>query len=466
MNPTAGDPDDTAGPVGDTTPLPAPQGDEELERLRRENDELRQARSHERSSAIWRAVRATIVVILLVLGTILAFATPVAIWGRNQLLNTDRYVSTVAPLASDPRVQDAVIKIVDDQVEPYLDVASLLQENLPTNLANLLTGPVNSALHNVVNTVVTKFVQSDAFPTLWVQMNRAAHSAIVALLTGGTTNGGITTNNGVIDLNLAPVIDQVKLKLVDAGVTVASRIPPINATFQLAKVKGLEHTQDLVRTFNNITIALPWIVLALFGAAIAIDRRHRRRLVTSALCIAGAMVGLRLVLAAAKAYYLNKRPGTYMTRDGAAFVFDTVTRYLVDGIRIVFLVALIVALVAAFFGPSRPAKAVRRGLRGGWTGSRDWIGGRMPDSAFGRFLAEWRTPLTWGVLGVAAVLLIAFGDLGWGTFLTIAIIAVLVVLFVQAAGRHGVAAEDEGADSDAADAEDAGSQSSGTQPAS
>jgi hypothetical protein len=229
-------------------------------------------------------------------------------------------------------------------------------------------------------------------------------------------------------------------------------------------VKGLDQTQSLVRLFNNITIALPWIVLALFGAAIAIDRRHRRRLVSSALCIAGAMVVLRLLLAAAKSYYLNKRPGTYMSRDGAAFVFDTVVRFLVDGIRIVFIVALVIAFVGALFGPSRPAVSIRHAFRHGWTGSRDWVGGRMPESAFGHFLAEWRTPLTWGVLGIAAVLLIAFGDVGWGAFLTIVIVAVLCVLIVQAAGRRRSADGSGEAESDTLAAHDAADPQGGAAP--
>jgi hypothetical protein len=339
-----------------------------------------------------------------------------------------------------------------------------LQDNLPSRLAGTLTSPINSALQGVVNTVVTKFVQSDAFPTLWVQMNRAAHATLVALLTGkGTPQGGISTTNGVIDLHLAPVIDQVKARLVSAGLSVASRIPPIDATFQLAQVKGLEKTQKMVRTFNTLALALPWFVLLLFGAAIAIDRRHRRRLVTSALCIAGAMVALRLLLAAAKSFYLNKRPGTYMTRDGAAYVFDTVTRYLVDGIRIVFIVALIIAFIAALFGPSRPALAIRRGASKAWSGSRDWIGGRMPDTAFGRFLGEWRTALTWGILGVAAVLLIAFANVGWAAFLTIVIIAVICVLFVQAAGRRGAPERSE--DGSESDAEAEAAEASGHPPA-
>ena len=43
----------------------------------------------------------------------------VAVWTRNQVTNTDRYVTTVAPLASDPATA---------QVLTYLDVPGLTDQ--------------------------------------------------------------------------------------------------------------------------------------------------------------------------------------------------------------------------------------------------------------------------------------------------------------------------------------------------
>ena len=128
-------------------------------------------------------VRSTGVVILLVLATILALLTPVAVWGRNLLLDTDRYTQTLAPLASDPAVQDAVIKAVDKQFAEHTDVKGLAQQALPPAAAPL-AGPIANASANLVNSIVTSFVQSDAFPKLWESINRTAHSQVVNILTG------------------------------------------------------------------------------------------------------------------------------------------------------------------------------------------------------------------------------------------------------------------------------------------
>jgi len=53
----------------------------------------------------WRTILA---VLLIVVGCVLAPLAGVAVWARNQVTNTDRYVRTVAPLASDPAIQAAM----------------------------------------------------------------------------------------------------------------------------------------------------------------------------------------------------------------------------------------------------------------------------------------------------------------------------------------------------------------------
>jgi hypothetical protein len=53
----------------------------------------------------WRSVVATL---LIVIACILAPLAGVAVWTKNLVTDTDRYVATVAPLARDPAIQNAV----------------------------------------------------------------------------------------------------------------------------------------------------------------------------------------------------------------------------------------------------------------------------------------------------------------------------------------------------------------------
>ena len=142
------------------------------------------------SGPVSRQRRRTIVaVVLIVIGCVLAPLAGVAVWARNQVTNTDRYVRTVAPLASDPAIQTAVADQITAQVFTYLDVQgltnqavdALAEQGVRPQLADRLrgfAGPLASGIQSFVRTEVGKIVQSQAFADAWVQANRVAHQAL------------------------------------------------------------------------------------------------------------------------------------------------------------------------------------------------------------------------------------------------------------------------------------------------
>ena len=82
----------------------------ELQRLRAEVAQLRASQTGRagragrsgRSGRAGRSGRWAGAVTLLLVAVLLGIASIVAVFARNQLLDTDRYVATVAPLARDP----------------------------------------------------------------------------------------------------------------------------------------------------------------------------------------------------------------------------------------------------------------------------------------------------------------------------------------------------------------------------
>lgn len=68
--------------------------------------------------------------VLLVLGAAMLPTAVVTVWARTQLLDTDRYVQTVAPLADDPVIEDSVANRIAQKVSDEIDVKSLAQEGL------------------------------------------------------------------------------------------------------------------------------------------------------------------------------------------------------------------------------------------------------------------------------------------------------------------------------------------------
>src|SRR3954453_21836896 len=78
-----------------------------LDELQRRNTALEEAAGSppHRPVAVLRSIA---VVVLVTLGALMATASVPTIWGRNLVLDTDRYVATLQPLASNPGVRSAV----------------------------------------------------------------------------------------------------------------------------------------------------------------------------------------------------------------------------------------------------------------------------------------------------------------------------------------------------------------------
>ena len=397
---------------------------DELEAVRARNAELETKKPHGPAAI----ARNTGVVLLLVLATLCMTLAPVSIWGRNLVLNTDRYVKILTPVASNPGVQDLVIKAVDKQVNAQIDIQSIVEQTLPPK-ASILAGPLQGAVSGLVNTVTTRFVQSPAFKTLWVQINRTAHTQIVYLLTGkNPTNGALTvTSNDELVLQLAPIVAQVKDQLVAAGLSVASHIPVVSTTINIAQVKGITSARKAVKWLNTIADVLPWLALALFAGAIAAARRRRRMLMISAYCTIGAMglVGLGLLIG--RDVYLNNIDPNVVPHDTAKYLYDTLVRYLRDGIRIVALIALLVAIGAWLAGPSRRAVAFRHRASTDSDSAVAWVA----HGAVGRVVTEHTTACRVTIVVLALVVLLFFTSLTLVAFLVIAAVAAVLLLGIE-----------------------------------
>ena len=145
--------------------------------------------------------------ILVALSIVVFTVTVPAAWGARTVLNTDRYVATVAPLADDPAVQASIATKLTDQVFSALDVQGTISDALGSlgERATVLAGPLTTAVKGFVQDQVEKVVASDAFKTFWVEANRFVHTQVLAILRGDTEN--ITIVQGKVLLNLLPMVN-------------------------------------------------------------------------------------------------------------------------------------------------------------------------------------------------------------------------------------------------------------------
>ena len=379
-----------------------------------------------RAAGIARSAGITIILILSVICLVL---TPVVIWGRNLLLNTDRYVQTVEPLASNPGLQNAVIAAVNAQFQDRIDIKSALDPVLPPRAAQVLTPALQSAANGLVNTVTTKFVQSDAFKTLWNSINRVAHTQINYLLTGQRPQNAAlrVAGNGDVTLDLSAVVEQVKTRLVEAGLTVASKVPVVGSTIKVGNVSGLQHARSLTNLLNKVANWLPWIGLVLLVVGVLLSRRKRRALIASLLGLVIGLVIIGIGLLIGRAIYLNKITTPNLTRDTAQFMFDTVVRYLRLGIRLLALLALIVAFGVWVSGPGYVATRFR-------TSVVRWpreAGARINAGPVGPFVDRYAIALRVAVIAILGVILLLFDSPSLVTVIVLAVICVILLLIIE-----------------------------------
>ncbi|PZF81294.1 hypothetical protein [Jiangella anatolica] len=391
----------------------------EVARLRAAADARDEARGGARADARgdagpgggrWRAVLAPL---LIGLGCLLAIPATAAVWLDSVVTDTDRYVETVGPLARDPDVQRAVTNRVSDRVAQELDVPSVVREasdalanqgagpRVTSTLADL-AGPIGGAVDGWVHDQVGTVVASDRFADVWSQANRAAHQAVLTALTGDTQNGAVQVEGNTVSIQLAPIVDDVKQRLADAGFSRASSIPSADVQLTLFQSDDVEKAQGALRLLDRLGTWLPVVALALIAAGVIVARGRRRALIGAGIGLAAAMLLLGAALTIARPVYLTALPPS-VDDAAAGAVFDQIVSLLRTSLRMVLAVGLVVALVAWLTGPSPQAVAVRRGVgRLGSVGSA-W-GWR--DSAAAARLREHKRPAQVAVLVVAVVVFV------------------------------------------------------------
>ena len=376
--------------------------------------------------------RRALVAILVVIGCVLAPLSVLSVWMKTTLLNTDNYVATVAPLAENSDVQNAIADRVTSTLIENNSVEQRIVEHLPDQ-AQFVAPKINDALASFVHDATLKIVQSDQFATLWEEVNRRAHTRVVALLEG-KSGDVIHTHNGAIAIQIGPIIEKVDSALEDHGITAFSSAASKAADTEIVLVesKVLESRQHTTDLLQKLAITLSLFTLLCFGVAIWLSPHRRRTILRGALGLASGMALLLLAFNAGRHFYLDALPSTVNT-DAARAVYDTLLAGLPLALRAAFVFAIIVAIAAWVTGPTRSATGMRQGVlnlvRGeGATGGEP--------SAFGTWIARNRTVLRVLVLGVGLAILVALSAPTPAQVILIAVLALLGILLIEFLGRR------------------------------
>ena len=466
--------------TSDTAPLPDKEPSaEELADLRAEVKFLREQVAQQEvatkqaankpPSTWWRTALS---IVLIVVACALAPLSVFSVWVKGEVTNTERYVATVAPLASNPAVQAAVTTRITDEIFKYIDVNAITADLVDTISANrnldprkqaalqALAGPVTSGIKSFTESSINKIVTSQAFQTAWTQANYVAHTQIVNALSG-QDNGAVSVANNEVTLDLGDVITQVKQQLVAQGFTIAEKIPVVDTQIVLFQSDNIGKLQTAYSALDALGFWLPILTFVIGIAGVLAAKGRRRAFIGLGIGVFISMGIIALALNIGRGIYLNDLPPT-VSRDAAAAVYDAFALYLQDGIRSGVILGIVLILGGIFTGPSRLAVGVR-GLakKGAALCQRGLYNVGATMNSARAFVAAQVTAIRLVVvlLAVAFVLIQTYKTPDLIIWTTVVLLVLLFIIQIFASGATDKSGEDDAEDSsDDQDAQSADSK--------
>ncbi|MFG3011913.1 hypothetical protein ACGFZB_15870 [Streptomyces cinerochromogenes] len=248
-------------------------------------------------------LRSALSAVLITLSCLFVPFGALAAWAAYGLTDTGRYVTTMAPLAADPAVREAVVDTVGDgilrAVDQHLDVR-----------------PVRGSVRPFVHDAVRSFTHTRAFRLAWDTGNRVTHDAVLRALRAEDARA--------VTVDLAPVTAQVKRQLIRDHVPLAARIPVEHTA---VAVLPADRLTTLRKGFHVLEVAGFWLPVAAVAFAVGgIAFAVRRRRAVAATALGTALGGALLVLALAvgRSLTLSDLPAG-VSHPAAGAVYDALT---------------------------------------------------------------------------------------------------------------------------------------------
>jgi hypothetical protein len=400
--------------------------------VRQLEDEVARLRARlDRREVRLRRARRSAMAALLVLGCLLIAASAIALFVRATVLDTDRYVRTMAPIAESPAVQQAVAEKLDSAIAGRVDFDGLMREALPDR-ADTLAPALGTSLQSAVRSQIDRFVSSDAFVRLWTEANRRVHARVVALLTTGES-GRLGLEDDTVYLDLGSAVENVRQRLEARGLTrLADAIPPsVDGRVTLVSSEGFVTARDAVDLLESLTIVLPIAALLCLAGYVALARPRRRGLIHVGIGIVVTALLVVAIGAFARSAYLDAINQAQLPTEAAADIFDALFVPLRTILRIVAVAAIVLVVLALVAGRARDLA----------TRARDALQPVARGPAL-VWATEHRTIIQAVVIGIGTVVIMAAEPPTVGLVLVVAIVvaAALALLAAATRGTHGAAA--------------------------
>jgi|GEM_PF-3198329 len=286
-----------------------------------------------------------------------AVCIPVAVtahWAHRTLVNNDRYVATLAPLAQDRQFTDRLAA----------EITTALYRQLPGELQGL---SLAHSARSAVQSAVAHQLAQPSFQAIWNRANSHAQNGAVRILNNTDAHGRV-----VVDLSpvITTLLDHVDSPIVRPLVPTLDRVVaqhPVEITL-LTSAQLVEARN----TFADVVDAqwlLGGLAIGLTVVALAVAPRRWRVLFAGAVCTVVTTTAAFVALAVARSVSVSRAAADGADALLSGRVFDVLDRYLRLDLAITLFVAAGVAVVVAIGAFARRLKGQPwRGGNGGQIG--------------------------------------------------------------------------------------------------
>jgi len=395
-------------------------------------------------------IRGGIALLLVVFAVLFAIVTVLATWSHSFLLNTDRYVNTIAPILKDADVTRAVGTIVAKETVKAADVEQRLARVDKATRGAVATPSVEKIRADLARST-TDLMRTQKAYDAWEWILRSSHEQVVRLLRNRSSTAAVEGDDVVIDLSPFMIFGVQKVEaMVPSAIPGADKLPAVGSkvpvdeqrkelagvlgrpatdrfgTVTLFKAEDIEPFQQAVRWFDIMVWVLVGLSTALAVAALLVSPRRGRTLIHL-----GIGVVIIVVASIIGIDQLRGMAVDHATGDARPIVVAAVDN-VVGSLRSTVIWLLIAGVIVAFgtYLVTRP-----RRLRGALA---PVAGASMPARATSptiEWLRRYSDAIRWIVAG-AVILLVVFAPLTLGPSLALIAVAAALIIGVSIAGHR------------------------------
>lgn len=284
------------------------------------------------SSARASSSRRVACIVLVVVATVTAFLSVYALWVRAQLLDGPTWADTSTRIVQDEQVRRELAaslaerltdnRTVRDQLGPLLI-------DVPAEQVDAVRGQLRTAIEREA----FRGLGTAPVGRLWRTANLEAQRELVRILDGDRE--GVTVRDGRVTVDLRPLLRRLG-RQVGLRAALVELVPARDTRLVVMRSSDLVVAQDIVRTVRHLSVVLPLLTLALWLAALALARGHRRivvmQIALGLIAAGGAVLLTRALAGDAVVFALVEQPaqrgagnqvwalGTSLLRDGGIAV--------------------------------------------------------------------------------------------------------------------------------------------------